>query len=407
MAFVSQTEPMKSPYERQLQAGFGTLKFDDRLEAIFLQRHRTNIVGFLRVSLVLGVLFVAVQMLLDYLYLPLDFSRWSLGLGGALMIPVLLLALVISSRPERPALFSIGAVLVSLVLGASFIYLEKLAVEAGMPSRFAGFIAVTFYMYYLLGLLFWQALFTGLLLSGAFLAMGLFGELPAASFAYDGLYLGFSNVIGVLGLYTLERARRLDFLREGALDFSAGHDGLTGLQNRESFDRKFDLAWRVARREKKAISLMMIDIDYFKNYNDVYGHQAGDQCLQRVAKALDVTARRPLDFIGRYGGEEFVVFLSDAVEKHAIDAAENIRSQIEALGIPHSNSKAAPVVTVSVGLAHLSAAETERSKQGLMQLADEALYRAKDRGRNQVVRSEGEDKLIQTGLFRKDVGRSP
>lgn len=396
----------KSPFERQLEAGFGTLVFENRLEEVFRQRHRASVATLLRVSLLFGLLFVGIQMGLDYKFLPPEYYKWSLGLGGALVFPTMIFALLVTTGLRQSGLVTIGAIAVSLALGGTFVVLESIGAESGVPSRFAGFLVVIFYMYYLLGLLFWQALSTGFLVSAGFVAVSVMGEAPVATTAFQGLYLGFSNVIGALGLYTLERARRMDFLRENALDFRVGHDGLTGLRNRESFDRKFDLAWRVAKREKTPISLLMIDIDYFKHYNDVYGHQAGDKCLKSVAKVLEPIARRPLDFVGRYGGEEFVVMLSDSVEQYAIEAAENIRAQVEGLGIAHSSSKVAGVITTSVGLAHLNPAETERSKEGFLQLADEALYRAKDRGRNRVVRSSGQDQNIQTGLFRREVGQN-
>ncbi len=404
MADANQNGSKPSPYERQLKAGFGTLIFERRLEEVFRQRHRSSIVVLFRISLLFGLLFVGIQMALDYKFFPPDFHRWSLGLGAGVALPAIILALALSTRPQRPGLMALGSVVASLAVGASFLMLENIGTESGVPSRFAGFLALTFYMYYLLGLLFWQALITGLLFVAGFVAAGILGQAPATSFAYQGLYLGFSNVIGVLGLYTLERARRMDFLRENALDFRVGHDGLTGLRNRQSFDEKFDIAWRVAKRDKTPISLLMIDIDYFKHYNDAYGHQAGDECLKSVARVLGPVARRPLDFVGRYGGEEFVVMLSGSVEQYAVEAAEHIRSQIEALQIPHRGSKVSGVITTSVGLAHLEPGESERSKEGFLQLADEALYRAKDRGRNQVMRSGGEDKNIQTGLFRREVG---
>lgn len=396
----------ESPFERQLKLGFATLRFQDRLEKVFRQRHGKKIAGLLRVSLVFGLLFVGVQLALDYTLQAPEFQRWSFILGGALMAPALVLALILSLRPQRPGLMAVGSMLVALTLGFATLALDAVAADQGMSSRFAGFLVVTFYMYYLLGLLFWQALFTGLLLAGGFVVGALVTELPMAQLAYNGVFLAFSNLIGLLGLYTLERARRTDFLREGALDFRAGHDGLTGLRNRESFDEKFDIAWRVAKREKKPISVMMIDIDFFKDFNDLYGHQAGDKCLQQVARVMSPIGRRPLDFVGRYGGEEFVIFLSGSIEQYAVEAAEQVRAQVEALRIPHAKSKAAGVVTVSVGLAHLDPGESERSKEGFLQLADEALYRAKERGRNQVLHSQGADKNIQTGFFRREVGGS-
>lgn len=393
-----------SPFERQIASGYASLKFQDRLEKLFRQRHARNITGLLRGSLVLGLLFIGAQAALDYQFAIAGYRAWSLGITAAALVPLIIIALFLTLRPNRPALLAGASMLVALGVGAGFLALEFTATQLEAGSRFAGFLVIIFYIYFLLGLLFWQALTAGLILGLAFLVSGFVSGSHGVQFAYQGLLLGFSNIVGLLGLYTLEHARRAAFLREGALDFRAGHDGLTGLQNRDAFDKKFDIAWRVARREKRAMSVMMIDIDYFKDYNDQYGHQAGDKCLQGVARVLQPVARRPLDFVGRYGGEEFVIFLTGSVEQYAIEAAERVRAQVEALGIPHSRSKAARVVTVSVGLAHLEPGEASRSKEGLLQMADEALYRAKDQGRNRVLVAKGEEKNITTGYFRQEIG---
>ncbi len=395
----------ESPFERQLKRGFIALRFQDRLEVLYRLRRAKDNAAVVRVSLLAGLLFAAILTVLDFRLFPAEYYHWSIGIRLAIMAPAVLLAFIFTLRPDKPVLMALGGVITGLTVGLGSLLLGAIGAEHGVPPFFAGYLVVTFYAYFLLGLLFWQALITGFALAGAIVALGLIGETPSLQLAYNGLFLGFGNLIGIIGLYTLERTGRLNFLREGILDYRAGHDGLTGLKNRQAFDEYFDTAWRESKRQKKPIAVIMIDIDYFKKYNDLYGHQAGDKCLQNVANVFLPAARRPLDFVGRYGGEEFVVVLQGSIEQYARECAEGLRARVEALKLPHRDSAAGGVVTISVGMAHLMPHESKRSKEGFLQLADEALYRAKERGRNRVVVSEGSDKGIQTGLFRREVSK--
>jgi len=165
-------------------------------------------------------------------------------------------------------------------------------------------------------------------------------------------------------------------------------DGLTGLANRNHFDTVLEEEFRRAKRAEYPISLILMDLDYFKAYNDTYGHPAGDTCLQRVSATIGRAAKRPGDVAARYGGEELALVLPGANADNAAAVAESIRADIEGLGIPHGASDVAEVavVTTSSGVATIV---PDRSAEPamLVQLADEALYRAKREGRNRVVRS--------------------
>ena len=154
-------------------------------------------------------------------------------------------------------------------------------------------------------------------------------------------------------------------------------DGLTGLRNRQSFDN--DATWTLGLRERTPIDLayLVIDIDYFKQYNDLYGHQAGDECLRRVAASLRKTCGRASDLVGRFGGEEFVVFLTGATLFDATRVAEAVRQDVQALGIAHAGSSVARVVTVSVGAMHAPAQQNNVRLDTLFAAADTALYVSK------------------------------
>lgn len=161
-------------------------------------------------------------------------------------------------------------------------------------------------------------------------------------------------------------------------------DALTGLANRRHFDLFLEQEWSRALRQNQPISMVMLDIDYFKAFNDAYGHPHGDQCLQQVAQALQQVVRRPTDLAARYGGEEFALVLPDTQKAAAV--AEACRLAIQALGIVHEFSDVAPVITISAGVCSLTPTR-EMSPALLIQQADEALYKAKEAGRNQVLQA--------------------
>jgi diguanylate cyclase (GGDEF)-like protein len=171
------------------------------------------------------------------------------------------------------------------------------------------------------------------------------------------------------------------------LEALAANDALTGLANRRVLQESMDRELRRAARSRAELSLVMIDVDYFKRYNDSLGHLAGDECLRQVAMALRSGASRPADLVARYGGEEFVVLLPETTAPAAAAIAESLRQLIQKLRITHPDSPIAPCVTISVGVMGLVPA-AGMAPADLIAAADEALYRAKQNGRNQVLVSD-------------------
>ncbi len=169
-----------------------------------------------------------------------------------------------------------------------------------------------------------------------------------------------------------------DFLQNLAL-----LDGLTGIANRRNFDQTLEREWRRASRASDPIALLMLDLDFFKHYNDHYGHLKGDDCLRQVAMVLSRSTTRPADLAARYGGEEFVCLLPETNLKGALVTAEKICQGIAELKIPHEFSTAADHVTVSIGVASITPAFGENPEQ-LITAADQAMYRAKKLGRNRI-----------------------
>jgi diguanylate cyclase (GGDEF)-like protein len=168
------------------------------------------------------------------------------------------------------------------------------------------------------------------------------------------------------------------------LQYLVAYDGLTKIANRRRFDEYLDEQWRQGKRDRGELSLILCDLDAFKLYNDHFGHQAGDQCLQAVAEAVQKVVKRPLDLVARYGGEELAVLLPYTAQIGAFQLAEKIREAVKALQIPHPNSPVSYCVTVSVGVSSIIPREDSAPKN-LIRMADEALYQAKNQGRDRVV----------------------
>ncbi|MGH8380345.1 diguanylate cyclase [Pseudomonas sp.] len=160
-------------------------------------------------------------------------------------------------------------------------------------------------------------------------------------------------------------------------------DGLTGLSNRRHFDEHLELEWRRAMREQAQLSLLMIDVDYFKAFNDTFGHLAGDEALRKVAETIRGSCARPSDLPARYGGEEFVLVLPNTSPGGARLVAEKLRQSVAAMNIAHNMPGADSCLTVSIGLATLTPAIGSHCRQ-LISAADKGLYLAKNNGRNQV-----------------------
>ncbi|MFW6032359.1 MAG: diguanylate cyclase domain-containing protein [Phycisphaeraceae bacterium] len=160
-------------------------------------------------------------------------------------------------------------------------------------------------------------------------------------------------------------------------------DGLTGLANRRLFDSRLAEEWRRSRRTGRPLGLAMFDVDWFKKYNDAYGHLEGDDCLREVARVLRESVRRPSDMAARYGGEEFVVLLPETDLGGARRVAEWVRGKVEALKLEHRESPGGGYVTVSGGVAARASVGKE-PPEVLVEAADQALYRAKKAGRNRI-----------------------
>lgn len=198
----------------------------------------------------------------------------------------------------------------------------------------------------------------------------------------------------LIGIY--ERFKDITHLKKAESDLKIANsklrrltkiDGLTQISNRRGFDEYLNNEWKRGRREKAPLSLLLCDIDYFKQYNDTYGHQKGDECLQMIAKALTKCVKRPADLVARYGGEEFALILPSTPAGGAIKIAQSIVAAVRALELEHTESTVSEFVTISIGVTCFI--PDDQPEHQLIEAADQALYEAKDCGRNTVITSIG------------------
>ncbi|MBU2156582.1 MAG: GGDEF domain-containing protein [Gammaproteobacteria bacterium] len=373
-----------SPYLRQHQQGFRTLSFDGELEQAFKRYHANVFLRRMRWSLLVATLLALLFVLLDAINLPDPLRGRILALRLGVIQPMLLLAWLATYRPGlRDHLQLIGGI-VALLSGLAVAGIIGLARYHSFALPYEGIILVTVFFYFLTGLRFTTAVLCGWLTFIAYLAVELSIGLAGEMLLNNALFLALANIIGSVGCYSLEYATRQNFLAHGLLQDLAEKDFLTGLLNRRAFTERAERSWRQAQREKQTLGVVMMDVDFFKRYNDHYGHAAGDEALRQVARVIGEHARRPLDCAARYGGEEFVGVWYGLDEVQLLAILQDIRSAIEALGLTHAHSDAAGVVTLSIGMAYLSP-YPHQSLSDALRLADVALYLAKEQGRNRVV----------------------
>lgn len=209
------------------------------------------------------------------------------------------------------------------------------------------------------------------------------------------MWIMLANGLGYAAANALQRGQRIQYAQKLVMQQLLATDALTGIANRRTFDEALAREWRLAAREGRPLSLLMIDVDHFKAYNDRFGHQKGDECLRRIARALVDCLAGPDAVVARYGGEEFVCLLPGMDQRAAAKMARRVSAAIDRAAVPHPASPDSDRVTVSIGVASADAFFGNESE--LLTLADELLYAAKNGGRNRVVAGEllGEAPIVR------------
>ena len=378
-------------YRHELQSRYRWLRFAPEVEREFVHFLReTQSFNFmacvwLGVALWVGIVGWDVLRYLQHVQGTAMETRYLLTLVPARLVSLMALVGLLVALPRLRDSEWLGvaglatiAVYCICTYAGGYLY-NRIGIGDGMAASILILMTVLFPC----GLTLRQALPTGAVLVAAY-------WLTAWQFLTPAKWTEFRDIASLLmvcmgmmafGSYLRERGAREQFLLRRLLDWEATHDPLTGLANRRSFQRHFEICLAQARREGKTLMLAILDLDHFKLYNDHYGHRAGDRALQQVALVLGHYAARPMDLAIRLGGEEFGL-LSYADESQALKRRmQHLLAQLQGLQISHENSPTAACLTASIGIAQAEASATTDS---LFLQADAQLYRAKKSGRNRV-----------------------
>lgn len=374
-----------------LKWGFALRHFTPELEAEYRRFTYQSYQQTRRAAIVLLIISIVAFMGFD-LFLGQHIGNNAVTLPAMLLrLGALLIILFAASRVLKYPDLATGERWIPLALGSlslvmlltCVLYLQVLE-QTHLPYGLEGMMLIQMAIFFPIGYSYRNSLYLGiatLLLTYGAVALATSSAL-CVQFHASLAYLVVASIAAGAAGYSHEHSMRTLFLAKRALRNMADTDGLTQLHNRRSFDLLLQRALQEAQREQKCIALIMLDLDHFKAYNDLYGHPAGDVALQRIAGVLASNARRGLDFAARLGGEEFALVLHNPDRTYLASACENIRQQIHSgLAIEHLKNPA-QVMTASLGACFNQA---DDSPSSLYQRADQALYRAKANGRNQVI----------------------
>lgn len=369
-------------FARQMDAGFSALRFDAALETDFLAAHQQLSAQRIRVAN-LSVLVASIAYLLADPGRTVETLRfasdWVVGvLLAAVLLSGVALTAIGSLRPARRQQLECGLVLGFGVGVAAVIALGR---QGADNFPYEPMLLMAVYIYFLTGLLFWQAATCGMLVWGVYVFL-IEVQVPVGRAFYEAYYLLVMNLLGCLGLYFVERRHRQAYLLENQLRLQAVSDGLTKLMNRGAFRNHLDAVWQMASRDRKRIGLLLLDLDHFKDVNDRCGHLAGDEALIQVGAALRAQIKRPLDAAGRYGGDEFIAVWFDVHPDWFAAVPERIRAELKGVSLKGEGRHAGQCpITVSIGAVSLLPDVSSTPKRA-MSAADEMLYEVKEAGRN-------------------------
>ena len=371
-------------YRLQLKRGFKHLRFSEPLEKEFRSFFNDRNVVKQRGAIIVGIILLLALVPLDIRFLHGLDLEYYLFSRVWVTVPLLMIALGLTFKQKWRRYFSIVSFAIVTLIGITTSAVIVLMNHDGQTLPYEGLMLIIMVAFFLGGMLFYQSLICSTTISLSYLVLAEI-YLPGDPHIYHNYFFLFATLlVGAVSAYTLEYQVRIGFLQRGALKNLAKTDPLTGLYNRGAINQKLNHLIYYAYRVKKPITLVLLDVDHFKNFNDFYGHIQGDHCLTEVASALSACCKRPLDFAGRYGGEEFVVMWFDADPVEAEALAHRVRDAIVQLEIRHDASGTHSHVTVSGGMI-TGIPNGQHLTEKLLHQADQCLYRAKQSGRNRII----------------------
>jgi len=357
---------------------------DPYSEEAFQRHYRDRGLPMARGALLFAIVLIVLVCVIDLRIMSVDYTNLIIPLRFMLMILPLGLALLVAlTRSLRPYV-TWAVTLGAFVTGIGTVMEAILITEMRTATVLWGTMFFTFYPYLVLGLPAKNSAIAAIPFVFIMAIISFVVPIPPEGLAYALLYMLFSNAVGLYSSHRLETAARDSYKYKLDLKKMAETDGLTRLYNRRILDEILPRIWRHADREKTSLGLLLIDIDFFKQYNDHYGHQAGDECLRKVAGVLKDNVRRPLDYAARYGGEEFLIVLYAPTIEFMNRVVEEIKDDIQQLGIKHAQSAASDLVTVSAGAGLIWPSDALEVDASLKKL-DDALYLAKRDGRDRSI----------------------
>ena len=371
----------RSLYSTQFALGFRSLKFIPEIETGFRQYYLENNPGQLRRVLPFALILTLLFSASDFWRLPDEVFR-SIAVPRIIQL-LALLTLAVPLYLGHRKMLEVGVIIALTIFGITTPIMLGMINASEVFSPISAQLIILCFCYFLAGLRFFQAALTGAIISIAYPSSQLMFSYPLPNLGFNCFIIVAFNMLGLVGAYFLEYTSRENFLSRQLLSEMALFDSLTGLLNKRAFSLELDKICSQARRDGKCVAVAMADVDNFKEYNDYFGHVQGDQCLKSVADALQASVKRPLDKVGRYGGEEFIMVWYDCSSDDAARLGEEARDAVEAEHIPHGPGASQRTVTVSIGIA--SSEDGEPLDGGsLIRAADRALYQAKASGRNRV-----------------------
>ena len=377
-----------------IRSGLTFLRFPGDSENAFLHYYYRRTIGQTRFALIAGIFLYGSITFIDPYIVP-NIVKQVQGLRFFIVLPMLFGSFLMTYVIKKDA---IAQILTSItVTAAGFCVAIMMSLDPGLGSQIyhEGLVLTIIYGYTFMRLRLWHASVCGWSIVIFYLIIAVsVGKTPVPVLVNNVLFNVISNVIGMFVAYTLEVGLRSEYL--SAMAMKRTHKGLqklslfddlTGVANRRLLELRLSSEFQELERRGRSLSFIITDIDYFKAYNDNFGHPAGDECLVKVAKKLQQCATRAGDLAARYGGEEFAVILSDTPLAGALIVAEKIRQEIKDMGMPLS-PLGGGVVTLSLGVATILPSR-QNSIADLIKAADDALYRAKNNGRDRVEYAQG------------------
>lgn len=388
-----------SPYAAELRRGGGIRPFYPVVEAEYVLGQLRQSRTLIRIACTFAFLILilrGVDLTLAKAWRPVLMADFLVILTGSVVLTVLAWTNLFERHYVRWA---------SILLPLRNVIIAGHLAEAAARGQSEMLMMLPLMMigpFFFLGLRFRMALLCGGATLVAFIATSLVFDLALPIAGRAIVLMAVSLAACAIAARHLEVWSRNAFLESRNVEELSQRDGLTGTKNRRVFDEHLQRLWMQGITDRRTLAILLIDVDHFKDYNDRYGHQAGDQALRQVVQTAHEFVRRPSDILARYGGEEFAAVLYDIDPKDAKQIAERMRRAIELLGIQHAGSRTATRLTVSIGVAIIEPTRA-RDWRGGLQLADQALYQAKVRGRNRIeIMNEAEYQQLVTGVFSRE-----